>query len=141
MHFFFINDDLNEDVTQEHGDLGRRDDSPCAVVVPVVGGSCGGGGISGGAGGAGGGVGSGVGGGGGAGGAGMDTLGGGLGGLGGVEAVPATEQAMERRCRAEGEIKNGDIRSREHNTCKMARGRNTGIKKELVVVAQIACQL
>lgn len=83
----------NEDVAQERGDLGRRDDSPCAVTVPVAGGSCGGGGISGG--GAGGGVGSGVGGGGGAGGAGKDTMGGGLGGLGGVEAVPATEQAAE----------------------------------------------
>lgn len=97
----FLDDDLNEDVEQEHGDLGRRDDSPCAVTVPVVGGSCGGGGISGGAGGAGGGVGSGVGGGGGAGGAGMETLGGGFGGLGGVEAVPATEQAVDRGSRAE----------------------------------------
>lgn len=101
IHFFLINNDLNEDVAQGHGDLGRRDDSPCALAVPVVGGSCGGGGISGGAGGAGGGMGSGVGGGGGAGGAGIDTLGGGLGGFGGVEAVPATEQAAERGRREE----------------------------------------
>lgn len=140
--FFLINDDPNEDVAQEHGDLGKRDDSPCAVEVPVVGGSCGGGGISGGAGGAGGGVGSGVGGGGGAGGAGMETLGGGLGGFGGVEAVPATGQATERGSGAEGERKNGEIRSREHKTSATRRqgGRITGRKKELIVAAQTTCR-
>lgn len=123
------------------GDEGRRDNSPCAVTVPVVGGSCGGGGISGGAGGAAGGVGSGVGGGGGAGGAGIDTLGGGLGGFGDVEEVPATEQAAERGSRAEEERKNGEVRSRESTKrVRQQEGRNTGRKKELVVVAQITCQ-
>lgn len=54
---FSIDDEPNEDMAQEHNRLVGRDDSPCVVAVPVVGGSCGGAGISGRAGGAGGGVG------------------------------------------------------------------------------------